>query len=126
MDWNRLPWHMPDWSWWKLWEWPGHILNWLKGWSEYREAAHRARKAKVEADVAEAGQSNVLFEVKVADMIRKFRKQYNDAEAANPGKNIVPIIERLPEDDPDVFNEAMRRMKDETRKPSPPRGFPRF
>jgi hypothetical protein len=110
MDWwNHLPWHMADWSWAKPWEWPGHILNWLKGWSEYREAAHRARKAKVDADVAEAGKSIALFEIQVLEMLRKLHGLRNDSESKFPGKNIFPIIKPSPEDDPAVFNEAMRR-----------------
>ena len=77
---NQFPRHMPDWSWWKPWEWPGHILHCLKSWEEYREAAHHARRAKVEAETAEAAKPGALFEIQVAGMLRKFRKHYNEAE----------------------------------------------
>jgi hypothetical protein len=103
-----LPWHMPNWSWWKPWEWPGHALSWLKGWSEYREAAHRARLAKIQADTAEAGQETALFEAKVGEMIRRIRKaQVN----ARPNA----VLEATPDEDQEVFREAMRRVVAEDR-----------
>jgi hypothetical protein len=43
-------------------------------------------------------------------------RRCHETEAKYPGKNIVPIIKPSPEDNLEVFNEAMHRMKVEEAK----------
>jgi hypothetical protein len=46
-------------------------------------------------------------------MERRLRKHYNDTAAKFPGQYVVPIIQPSDDDDIEVFNEAMRRTKNE-------------
>jgi hypothetical protein len=105
----HLPWNVPDWSWLKPWEWPEHFLKWAKSWKEFREAAHRARIASIEADLAEAGKRNALFEVLVADKMREIRR----VKTENAKPNIVVDVQPGQNENMEVFTEAMRRIKNE-------------
>jgi hypothetical protein len=57
MDWNwfwtHAPWTLPGWSWFKPWDWISHVMTVLRQWKEFREASHRERKARIEADDAQ-------------------------------------------------------------------------
>jgi hypothetical protein len=54
---------------------------------------------------------NAEHEAQIQEMMRRFRRHYNEAEARHPGKFYKPIIKPSPDDDIEVFMEAMRRIK---------------
>lgn len=92
------------------------IMEMLKSLADIREAWHKAGTAAAQHRIAVAETPHAEWEASVKDMMRRFRRHYNEAEAKYPGKNIVPIIKPSPEDDLEVFNEAMRRIKIENAK----------
>lgn len=89
------------------------VLQKLKLFHEMREAKAKRRSAEIDQEIAEARRGTSLFEAKVGDMERRFRKHYNDSAAKFPGQHVVPIIQPSDDDDIEVFNEAMRRLKTE-------------
>jgi hypothetical protein len=103
--------HEPDWlvwilAHWKPWEWPGHFMNWL-------ESFHKMREARANANIAEAKEPNAIWEGKVAHMMDKIRIAQNEVQAEHPGKTLdFSNIQPGPDDDVQVFQEAMRRIKE--------------
>ena len=87
------------------------VLQKLKLFHEMREAKAKRRTAEIDQEIAEAKRGTELFEAKVGDMERRFRKHYNNTAAKFPGQYVVPIIQPSYDDDIEVFNEAMRRIK---------------
>jgi len=109
----HLPWNLPEWSWWKPWEWPGYILTWLRGWEEWKEAAAKRRSAEAKASISEARVLTAQFQAKVAEMIRKIRKTENEIAAKYPNANMRPEIRPAPDDDVEIFHEAKRQIDNE-------------
>ena len=89
------------------------VLQKLKLFHEMREAKAKRRTAEIDQEIAEAKRGTILFEAKLEDMERRLRKHYNDTAAKFPGQYVVPIIQPSDDDDIEVFNEAMRRTKNE-------------
>jgi hypothetical protein len=87
------------------------IMKAWKSFYEALEARHKARKAKADARISEATLPDIEWEARVQDMVRRFQRRYNETEAKFPGKHYTPNILPSPEDDIEVFNEAMRRIK---------------
>lgn len=88
----------------------------MKMWESFSralEAHHRARKMAADARISEAIVPNAEWEGKVQGMVQRIQARYNETAAKYPGKNIYPIILPSPGDDPAIFNEAMRRIKQE-------------
>lgn len=96
--------------WLKFWEWPGRIMKLIEQWKSMRAALHRERIAKAELDVALAKQPVSLREIEISEMMHQIRKHLNEAK---PGT--VPLIEPDPETNREIWNEAMRRIKQEAR-----------
>jgi len=90
-------------------------MSFLAKWKEFRAASHRAHIAKVESDLADAGKPGALREIEIADMMHKIRALMNENARRNPGRNIVLDIQPGAEDDREIFDEAMRRIKQELR-----------
>jgi hypothetical protein len=84
-------------NWFKLLEWPGRMVNLRKSWHEMK--------------VASAARRVVEFEMDVAQMARKIRKLLDAKRKGYPHRNIALDIRPAPGDDPEVFNEAMRRIR---------------
>lgn len=87
------------------------VMKILKSLAETMEAWHKAGTAKAQHRIAETGQPHALFEIQVADKIREIRKL--KAEKAKP--NIFVDIKPGPNENLEVFDEAMRRIKNEDR-----------
>ena len=87
-------------------------MKWLKGWEELKEASAKRRLAEAHATIAEAGILSTQWEASVNEMIREINKTLTDAKMQNPKSNLTIDSVRLsPGDDPEIFYEAMRRIK---------------
>jgi hypothetical protein len=106
---------IPGWSWWKPWKWPEYVLRWLRGWYEVREARYKADKAKVDLEEAVKDQELADREREISAMVRKIRKLQNEYQAQYPGRHVVPQIVPAREDNPEIFQEAMRRLEEQAR-----------
>jgi hypothetical protein len=70
-------------------------------------------QAAADARISEALAPGIEWEAQVQDMMRIFRNAYNEAEARHPGKNAKPTITPSPDDNIEIFMEALRRIKKE-------------
>jgi len=77
----------------------------LKHWFEMKEARARSRRAELEL-------SESRREHRVMEMMRKIEAMEQNERDKYPGKHIVSNIIAAPDDDPEIFREAMRRIAD--------------
>jgi len=90
-------------------------MSFLAKWKEFRAASHRERIAKVEADLADAGKPGALREIQIAETMQKIRDLTNANARQNPGRQIFLDLQPDDGEDREIFDEAMRRIKQELR-----------
>jgi hypothetical protein len=108
--WN-LPWGDLNLSWLKPWDWPERIIKSLETWHEMKEASAKRRVAEAQAAVAEKELAPRVFEANVTQTMREIRKLQNAKRKEHPSRNMVLEIKPAPDDNPEVFDEAMRRIR---------------
>ena len=91
-------------------------MKWLTSFHEIRDAKAKADKSALELKTTQANQDHALREAAITDMIDKIRTVQNQAQANHLGIRIdFDNVRPGPEDDADVFWEAMRRTKNKTK-----------
>ncbi len=101
---------LPANPWWKFWNWPEYALKVLREWYETAEAKHKADKAKIELQDAVKDQVSADRERAIKEMMWQIQRTRNDCQEKHKGRHVVPTITPSPEDDPEIFLEAMRRL----------------
>ena len=88
----------------------GGVMKW---WYSIRKVRAEALKAEAELKELRTTTEQGKFEIDVAEMMRKIRKIKNEQEAAHLGLTIETKIDPSPEDNIEVFNEAMKRLREQ-------------